>query len=94
MKLNKLTTNQVARASGFRGQRMEMSNHPNTAIARAEDILAEARNCVDCIWLAAETLDEKTDPIQYVANIASGKIDEAMSMLDAAKGDMGVCKNV
>jgi hypothetical protein len=58
-----------------------MINHPNVAIARAEDILAEARNCVECIWLAAETLDEKTGPIQYVANIASKRIDEAVAML-------------
>jgi hypothetical protein len=54
-----------------------MINHSNVAIARAEDVLAEARNCVECIRLAAETLDEKTDPIQYVAGIA-GKIDEAV----------------
>ena len=68
-----------------------MINHPNVAIARAEDILAEARNCVECIWLAAETLDEKTGPIQYVANIASAKIDEAIAMLDECRnGGAGV----
>lgn len=33
--------------SGLQEQRMEMINHPNTAIARAEDVLAEARNCVE-----------------------------------------------
>jgi hypothetical protein len=36
-----------------------MINHPNVAIARAEDVLAEARNCIECLRLAAETLDEK-----------------------------------
>jgi hypothetical protein len=51
------------------------------AIARAEDVLAEARNCVECIRLAAETLDEKTGPIQHVASIVSAKIDEAVAML-------------
>jgi hypothetical protein len=34
------------------------------------------------IRLAAETLDEKTDPIQHVAGIASAKIDQAIAMLD------------
>jgi hypothetical protein len=68
-----------------------MINHPNVAIARAEDVLAEARNCIECLRLAAETLDEKTDPIQYVANIASKKIDEAIAMLDEYRnGDAGV----
>jgi hypothetical protein len=69
-----------------------MINHPTAvAIARAEDILAEAQNCVECIRLAAGSLDEKTGPIQYVANIASAKIDEAISMLDACRnGDAGV----
>jgi hypothetical protein len=61
-------------------------NHPNTAIARAEDILAEARNCVECLRLAAGGLDEKTGPIQHVASIASGKIDEAHAMLEGTKG--------
>jgi hypothetical protein len=65
---------------------MEMINHQNAvAIARAEDVLAEARNCIECVRLAAETLDEKTGPIQYVANIASAKIEEAMAMLDECR---------
>jgi hypothetical protein len=69
------------------------TNHPTAvAIARAEDVLAEARMCVECIRLAAGSLDEKADPIQYVANIASGKIDEAHAMLNAAKSDVGVGK--
>jgi hypothetical protein len=64
-----------------------MINHPTAvAIARAEDILAEARNCVDCICLAAAGLDEKTATLQYVANIAVDKIDEAIAML-------GECRN-
>jgi hypothetical protein len=63
------------------------------AIARAEDILAEARNRVECIRLAAATLDEKTDPIQHVASIASAKIDQAIAMLDECRdGDAGVGK--
>jgi hypothetical protein len=63
-----------------------MTTQPTAvAIARAEDILAEARNCVDCIWLAAKGLDEKTAPIQYVANIAIAKIDDALAMLDECR---------
>jgi hypothetical protein len=69
-----------------------MINRPTAvAIARAEDVLVEARNCVECIRLAAATLDEKTDPIQHVAGIASAKIDEAIAMLDECRnGDAGV----
>jgi hypothetical protein len=60
-----------------------MINHPNTAIARAEDVLAEARNCINCIFLAAANLGgEETGAIQHVASIASAKIDEAIAMLD------------
>jgi hypothetical protein len=59
-----------------------MTAHPvAVAIARAEENLAEARNCIDCIWLAADGLDEKTAPLQYVANIAITKIDEALAKL-------------
>jgi hypothetical protein len=36
-----------------------MNNHPNTAIARAEDVLAEARNWINCIFLAAANLGAK-----------------------------------
>jgi hypothetical protein len=69
---------------------MEMTNHHTAvAIARVQDVLVDARNCVECIRLAAETLDEKTGPIQHVAGIASKKLDEAIAMLNAAKGDMG-----
>jgi hypothetical protein len=65
---------------------MEMINHPTAvAIARVQDVLAEARNCIECIRLAAGSLDEKTAPIQHVASIASGKIDEAHAMLDECR---------
>jgi hypothetical protein len=64
-----------------------MINHPTAvALARVQDVLTEARNCVECISLAASTLDEKSDPIQYVADIASGKIDAAHVMLEGIKG--------
>jgi hypothetical protein len=60
-----------------------MTTHPTAvAIARAEDILVEARNCVNLICLATRGLDEKTAPLQYVANIAIDKIDEALGKLD------------
>jgi phosphopantothenoylcysteine synthetase/decarboxylase len=57
----------------------------DVTIARAQDVLVEAQNCVECIRLAAEGLDEKTDPIQYVANLASDKIDAAIAMLEETK---------
>jgi hypothetical protein len=62
-----------------------MINPPNAAIARAQDVLAEARNCVDCIWLAAEGLEEKA--IQEVASTASAKIEEAIAMLNEYRAD-------
>jgi hypothetical protein len=46
-------------------------------IIEAEDILGGARNCVECISLAATDLG----PIQAVADIASRKIDEAIDLL-------------
>jgi hypothetical protein len=51
-------------------------------IIDAEDILNEARNCVECIYMAAMDLHEERDPIQVVADIASGKIGEAIALLD------------
>jgi bacterioferritin-associated ferredoxin len=61
------------------------ASHPIT-IARAEDVLAEAQHCVECICLAAEALDEHHGvAIGAVANIASEKIDEAIAMLGACR---------
>jgi hypothetical protein len=69
-----------------------MINHPTAvALARAGDILVEARNCIECLRLAAETLDEKTDPIQHVASLASAKIDEAIAMLDKCRNGKEQC---
>jgi hypothetical protein len=66
-----------------------MTNHSTAvAIARAQENLTEARNCVDCVWLAAGSLDEKTAALQYVANIAVAKIDEALEKLDACKREL------
>jgi hypothetical protein len=63
-----------------------MTNHPTAvAIARAQDVLVEAQSCVECICLAASTLDEKSGPIQYVAGMASTKLDEAVAMLNKCK---------
>jgi hypothetical protein len=60
-------------------------------IIEAQDILADARNCVECIFLAASGLGggikhEGTDPIQIVADTASKKIDEAIALLDEYRG--------
>ncbi len=56
-------------------------------IIDAENILHEAQDCVECIFLAAGGLGgglkhESTDPLQRVAIIASKKIDEAVALLD------------
>ena len=58
-------------------------------IIDAEDILTDAQNCVECIFLAAGSLGDETDPIQAVADIASGKIGEAIALLDEYRTDMG-----
>jgi hypothetical protein len=50
-------------------------------IIDAQDILVNARNCVECIFLAASAVGDKRDPIQIVADIASTKIDEAIALL-------------
>jgi hypothetical protein len=62
-------------------------------IIEAEDILADARNCVECIFLAASGLggglkEEATDPLQVVADIASKKIEEAIALLDEYRGSV------
>jgi hypothetical protein len=52
-------------------------------ILDAEDILNDARNCVECIYMAAMDLPrEAIDPIQVVVDIASRKIAEAIALLD------------
>jgi hypothetical protein len=52
-------------------------------ILEAEDILASARQCVECVFMAAANLSsrEETDPLQAVADIASTKITEAIALL-------------
>jgi hypothetical protein len=51
-------------------------------IIDAEDILADARNCVECIYMATADLShEEADPLQAVADIASKKIEEAIALL-------------
>ena len=57
-----------------------------STILDAQGILADARSCVECIYMAASGLEgglehEGIDPIQVVANIASKKIDEAIAIL-------------
>jgi len=53
-----------------------------STILEAEDILAGARHCVECVFMAAASLPrEATDPLQVVADIASTKITEAIALL-------------
>jgi hypothetical protein len=56
-------------------------------ILEAEDILAGAQNCVECVFMAAAGLGgglqhDATDPIQVVADMASKKIEEAIALLN------------
>jgi hypothetical protein len=60
-------------------------------IIEAQDVLADARNCVECIFLAASGLGgglkhDATDPIQIVADTASKKIEEAIAILEEYRG--------
>jgi hypothetical protein len=63
-------------------------------ILDAEDILADARtdarNCVECIFMATADLShEEANPLQVVADIASNKITEAIALLDEYRCDIG-----
>jgi len=59
-------------------------------IIDAEDILADAHDCIKCVFMAVADLDGKeVDPLQTVANIASKKIKEAIALLDEYRTDMG-----
>ena len=52
-------------------------------IIEAEDILFDAQNCVECIFMATASLShEEAHPLQAVADIASKKITEAIAFLD------------
>jgi hypothetical protein len=60
-------------------------------ILEAEDILGDAKVCIDCVFLAMNELEpEQSGPLQAVADIASKKIDEAIALLDKFRVDMGV----
>jgi hypothetical protein len=55
----------------------------------AVDILTEARNCVECLFMASGDLSqEEADPMQAVANIASHKIEEAIAVLEEYRGSV------
>lgn len=51
-------------------------------ILEAEYILYVAQSCVECIFLAASDIGEEPTPIQTVADIASTKISEAITLLN------------
>jgi len=57
-------------------------------IIDAQDILADARDYVQCLFLAMNDYDE-AGPIQAVANAASVKINEAIVLLDEYRTDIG-----
>jgi hypothetical protein len=57
-------------------------------IIDAEDLLADARNCVECVFMAAGKLPkESRDAIQVVADIATTKINAAIALLDECLGE-------
>jgi hypothetical protein len=60
-------------------------------IIEAEDILAEARSCIECVWMAAADLssNEEVDPIQVVTHVASDKIAKAIALLEEYRADIG-----
>jgi hypothetical protein len=61
----------------------EEAVNPTIKVLRAGDILADARNCIECVFMAASGLvPEEANPIQVVADLASKKIDEAIALLD------------
>jgi hypothetical protein len=62
---------------------------PEGILIDAEDILTDAQNCIECIFMAAGALGDETDPIQTVANIAIRKIDAAIALLRENSTDMG-----
>jgi hypothetical protein len=56
-------------------------------IIEAVDILTDARNLVECAWMAAMSLStEEADPLQIVCDTASKKINEAIALLDEYRG--------
>jgi hypothetical protein len=60
------------------------------ALADAEDILTEARNCVECVFMAAPASPRETaGPLQAVANLASEKINEAIALLEECRNSLG-----
>jgi len=63
-------------------------------ILDAQDVLTDARSCVECIFLAASGLGgglkhDATDPLQVVADIASKKIGEAIVLIDEYRTEKG-----
>ncbi len=59
-------------------------------ILEAEDILAYARDHIECVFMAAGQLTrEEGCPIQVVAETASKKINEAIALLDEYRTSIG-----
>jgi hypothetical protein len=61
-------------------------------ISDAEDILADARDYVECVWMAADRLQPaEGGPRMAVADMASKKIDGALALLEecSTAGDGG-----
>jgi hypothetical protein len=59
-----------------------MTKEESIEIIQVQDILSGARNCVECVWLAANGENgEGREAITTVADIASTKINEAIEAL-------------
>jgi hypothetical protein len=60
-----------------------MTEEESIEIIRVQDILADARSCVECVWLTAMNLHgDERDAIRTVADIASKKIKDAGAFLE------------
>jgi hypothetical protein len=51
-------------------------------IISAEHLLDDARNLVECMFLATKDLGGIADPFKTASSIAGGKIGEAIALLD------------
>jgi hypothetical protein len=59
-------------------------------IIAAQDALGEARACIQCLFMATNELrHEEAEPLQAVADIASMKIKEAITLLQEYRTDIG-----
>ncbi len=58
-------------------------NEESHKLIDASDLLSSAKNCIECIFMAAASLSpHERGPISAVADMASNKINEAITLLE------------